>query len=64
MTPQEALAAMQRLFDLVDIHANNAAMNYDFRQMLPPDLLEECEQALATLEQVVQPSDPEITVSQ
>jgi hypothetical protein len=63
MPPAVALATPRRLYDTASIYATNAVLNYDFRQMLPPDLLEQCEQALATLAQVVSPSEPGVTGS-
>ncbi len=62
MPPAEAVATLRHLYDTTTIYAYNATSNYDFRQMLPPDLLHECERALATLEQVVSPED-EVTDS-
>jgi hypothetical protein len=59
--PDEALATLRQLYDTTTIYAFNAGSHYDFRQMLPPDLPEQCQQAFETLGHVVQTSEIERT---
>jgi hypothetical protein len=40
MPPSEAITTLRQLYAATSIYTNSAALNYDFRWMRPPDLLE------------------------
>ena len=57
------LATLKRLYTNVSLYCDNAGMPSDIRDPwwgVSPELLEQCEQAVATLAQVVPPRDQQI----